>query len=202
MAIGWNGERAGLFETRRHYTNYFKGIPRFKEYRLKMVTSDDAQEVFNVFDNQLEGALPSQLAYNRNLKELMVAEGWSLGGESSGHIICSDVTTTGDGIVAALQVLRAIRDAGETLSTLRAGMTKYPQTMINVRAGAKVDLSAYPDIDALVAAAEQQLGERGRVLLRPSGTEPVVRVMIEGEDATEVKQLCERLAADVERILD
>lgn len=139
---------------------------------------------------------------DRYVKERMEVEGWHLGGESSGHIICSDVTTTGDGIVAALQVLRAIRDAGETLSTLRAGMTKYPQTMINVRAGAKVDLSAYPDIDALVAAAEQQLGERGRVLLRPSGTEPVVRVMIEGEDAIEVKQLCESLAADVERILD
>ena len=138
---------------------------------------------------------------DRYVKERMEAEGWHLGGESSGHIICSDITTTGDGIVAALQVLRAIRDAGESLSTLRSGMIKYPQTMINVRASGKVDLSAYPDIDAAVAVAEQQLGERGRVLLRPSGTEPVVRVMIEGEDATEVERLCEELAASVERIL-
>ena len=138
---------------------------------------------------------------DRYVKERMEAEGWHLGGESSGHIICSDITTTGDGIVAALQVLRAIRDSGETMASLRAGMTKYPQTMINVRAAGKVDLAAYPEIDQAVAAVEQTLGDRGRVLLRPSGTEPVVRVMVEGEDATEVSRLCEGLAADVERIL-
>jgi phosphoglucosamine mutase len=138
---------------------------------------------------------------DRYVKERMEAEGWHLGGESSGHIICSDITTTGDGIVAALQVLRAIRDSGETMASLRAGMTKYPQTMINVRAAGKVDLAAYPEIDQAVSAVEQTLGDRGRVLLRPSGTEPVVRVMVEGEDAAEVRQLCEGLAADVERIL-
>ena len=138
---------------------------------------------------------------DRYVKELMETEGWHLGGESSGHIICSDITTTGDGIVAALQVLRAIRDSGETLGTLRGGMKKYPQTMINVRAAGKVDLDAYPEIADTVSAVERQLADRGRVLLRPSGTEPVVRVMIEGENADEVKQLCEGLAADVQRIL-
>ncbi|RLQ20614.1 phosphoglucosamine mutase [Seongchinamella sediminis] len=138
---------------------------------------------------------------DRYVKERMEAEGWHLGGESSGHIICSDITTTGDGIVAALQVLRAVRDSGKSLSELRAGMTKYPQTMINVKSCGRVDLSAYPEIDAAVAEVERQLGERGRVLLRPSGTEPVVRVMIEGEDAAQVQQLCQQLAADVERIL-
>ncbi|MEP4146748.1 MAG: phosphoglucosamine mutase [Halioglobus sp.] len=138
---------------------------------------------------------------DRYVKERMEAEGWHLGGESSGHIICSDITTTGDGIVAALQVLRAIRDSGQTLGALRSGMKKYPQTMINVRVAGKVDLSAYPAVSQAVEAVEQQLGERGRVLLRPSGTEPVVRVMVEGEEDAEVSSLCEKLASDVERIL-
>ncbi|EEB77929.1 phosphoglucosamine mutase [marine gamma proteobacterium HTCC2148] len=138
---------------------------------------------------------------DRYVKERMETEGWHLGGESSGHIICSDITTTGDGIVAALQVLRAIRDSGQTLSALRSGMKKYPQTMINVRVAGKVDLNAYPDVQDRVEAVEQQLGDRGRVLLRPSGTEPVVRVMVEGEDDAQVSSLCATLAADVERIL-
>jgi phosphoglucosamine mutase len=138
---------------------------------------------------------------DRYVKERMEAEGWHLGGESSGHIICSDITTTGDGIVAALQVLRAIRDSGESLGTLRSGMEKYPQTMINVRASGKVDLGAHPEIDRAVTAVEQELGDSGRVLLRPSGTEPVVRVMVEGEDAAQVSRLCQDLAANVERIL-
>ncbi len=138
---------------------------------------------------------------DRYVKEMMEAEGWHLGGESSGHIICSDITTTGDGIVAALQVLRAVRDAGESLARLRSGMSKYPQTMINVRATGKVDLQAYPEVAAAVAAVESTLGDRGRVLLRPSGTEPVVRVMVEGEDGPEVQRLCEELASDVQRCL-
>ncbi|KAA1190036.1 phosphoglucosamine mutase [Pseudohalioglobus sediminis] len=138
---------------------------------------------------------------DRFVKEMMEAEGWHLGGESSGHIICSDITTTGDGIVAALQVLRAVRESGETLAALRAGMTKYPQTMINVRMAGKVNLEDYPQVAEAVARVEQELGSRGRVLLRPSGTEPVVRVMVEGEDEAEVHTLCQRLAADVERCL-
>ncbi len=138
---------------------------------------------------------------DRYVKEMMEAQSWHLGGESSGHIICSDITTTGDGIVAALQVLRAVRDSGESLGKLRSGMSKYPQTMINVRANGKVDLDDYPQVAAAVADVEATLGERGRVLLRPSGTEPVVRVMVEGEDGAEVQRLCEQLAGDVERCL-
>ena len=138
---------------------------------------------------------------DRYVKEMMEAEGWHLGGESSGHIICSDITTTGDGIVAALQVLYAVKDSGESLAVLRSGMKKFPQTMINVRAAGKVDLKGYPEVAAAVAQVESQLGERGRVLLRPSGTEPVVRVMVEGEDAGEVESLCQSLASEVEAIL-
>ncbi len=138
---------------------------------------------------------------DRYVKEMMETHRWHLGGESSGHIICSNVTTTGDGIVASLQVLLAMREAELDLATLRKRMTKFPQTMINVKVAGKPDLAAYPAVAEAVGAIEQRLGERGRVLLRPSGTEPVVRVMVEGEDATEVRQCCEELARAVGDIL-
>lgn len=138
---------------------------------------------------------------DRYVKELMEKNGWSLGGEASGHIICSYVTTTGDGIVASLQVLASMRSADMDLASLRGGMKKYPQTMINVRVSGKVILSEHPDLEPAVQAIEKQMGSRGRVLLRPSGTEPLVRVMIEGEDADEVESLCKKLAGQVEKIL-
>jgi phosphoglucosamine mutase len=138
---------------------------------------------------------------DRYVKERMEAEGWFLGGESSGHIICSDVTTTGDGIVAALQVLVALKDSGKTLAEFRSGMKKYPQRMINVPVAGKVNLEEYPAVAAAVAKVEGQLRGRGRVLLRPSGTEPKVRVMVEGDDAAEVETLCAGLAVEVEREL-
>jgi phosphoglucosamine mutase len=138
---------------------------------------------------------------DRYVKALMETNNWSLGGESSGHIICSDVTTTGDGIVASLQVLMALKAAGGDLAALRSGMKKFPQVMINVAVSDKVDLADYPEIANAVTAVEQQLGERGRVLLRPSGTEPKVRVMVEGENAEEVQSLCAELAQEVERVL-
>lgn len=138
---------------------------------------------------------------DRYVKEMMEAEGWHVGGESSGHIICSDVTTTGDGIVAALQVLASLKSSGASLRELLAGMTKLPQTMINVRVAGRVQLADYPAVTEAVAQVETQLGDRGRVLLRPSGTEPVVRVMVEGESATEVEALCTSLAARVQEIL-
>ena len=138
---------------------------------------------------------------DRYVKALMEINNWSLGGESSGHIICSDVTTTGDGIVASLQVLMALKAADGDLVALRSGMKKFPQVMINVTVSNKVDLADYPEIATAVAAVEQQLGERGRVLLRPSGTEPKVRVMVEGENAGEVQSLCAELAQEVERVL-
>ena len=138
---------------------------------------------------------------DRYVKERMEAEGWYLGGESSGHIICSDITTTGDGIVAALQVLVALKAAGMDLASYRAGMSKFPQKMINVTVSGKVNLADFPAVTAAVCRVEAQLGKRGRVLLRPSGTEPKVRVMVEGEDAAEVDALCAELAAEVAREL-
>ena len=122
---------------------------------------------------------------------------WELGGESSGHVICLDVASTGDGIVSALQVVYAIVSGGTSLFDLRNKMSKFPQTMINVRTAGKRDLSGNAAISSAVAAVESRLGRKGRVLLRPSGTEPVVRVMVEGEDASLVAQLAQELADKV-----
>lgn len=138
---------------------------------------------------------------DRYVKALMESNGWALGGESSGHIICSDVTTTGDGIVASLQVLMALQSTEGGLCALRKGITMYPQKMINVTVKGKVALDEYPAINDAVSAMEARLGDAGRVLLRPSGTEPVVRVMIEGRDKEAVDPLCAELASQVENIL-
>ena len=138
---------------------------------------------------------------DRYVMELLLREGWTLGGESSGHIICLDRTTTGDGIVSALQVLYAMSRAEQPLHELKAGMSKFPQHMENVRVNGRVDLANSERIQAAVSETEAQLGARGRVLLRPSGTEPLVRVMIEGEDALQVTELTRQLASVVEEAL-
>ncbi|MCY4472302.1 MAG: phosphoglucosamine mutase [Kistimonas sp.] len=127
---------------------------------------------------------------NARLQEL----GWQLGGEASGHLICRRLSTTGDGIVAALQVLRVMVQTGLSLADLHAGMVKYPQRMINVRTTATSDWQSSAAVRDAVKQAEVMLTGRGRVLVRQSGTEPVVRVMIEGEDSGEVNQCCQALA--------
>jgi phosphoglucosamine mutase len=124
-----------------------------------------------------------------------------IGGESSGHIICLDRTTTGDGIVSALQVLSAMVTTGKSLYDLKGGMKKYPQRMINVPITHKVELDSEPAVVDAVKSAEQRLAGRGRVLLRPSGTEPLVRVMVEGEDAQQVYDEADQLASVVARAL-
>ncbi len=138
---------------------------------------------------------------DRYVNELMLARDWQIGGESSGHIICRDVSTTGDGIAAALQVIKAMSLSGKPLSALRQGMNKFPQTMINVHATKRKDVMSVPAIMQAVASSETALAGRGRVLLRPSGTEPVIRVMVEGEDAAEVKRHARQLVAVVEKAL-
>ncbi|MCH8264735.1 MAG: phosphoglucosamine mutase [Proteobacteria bacterium] len=130
------------------------------------------------------------------MKELL-ERGWDLGGESSGHIICLDKTTTGDGIVSALQALAAIVNSGQTLADLKNTMHKFPQSMINVKLVNGIDISANEIVQTAVSDVESQLGKNGRVLLRPSGTEPVVRVMVEGEDLEVVDKLAKELSAVV-----
>jgi len=131
---------------------------------------------------------------DRYVKELMVAEGWSLGGESSGHIICGDLSTTGDGVIAALQVLAAVRASGKSLEALASGFNPLPQVLVNVRITKGFDLSAYPTIAEACRRVESELEGRGRLLLRPSGTEPVIRVMVEGDDTVAIDALADEVA--------
>ncbi len=130
---------------------------------------------------------------DRYVLEMLQQHDGILGGETSGHLICLDKTTTGDGLVSALQVLSILRESGRTLAELAGEMPQYPQTLVNVRVATKPDLNA-PAITAAVREVEAQLGDRGRVVLRASGTEPVIRVMVEGEDEDEVNAVAQRIA--------
>ncbi|APR05761.1 phosphoglucosamine mutase [Thauera chlorobenzoica] len=136
---------------------------------------------------------------DRYVLELLHERGWKLGGENSGHIICLDRHTTGDGIVSALQVLAALKQQGQTLAEACAELVFYPQKLINVGLPAGFDWQADPGIAAAQARAEAELGDSGRVLLRPSGTEPLLRVMVEGRDGVVVERLAGDIAAVVER---
>ncbi len=133
---------------------------------------------------------------DRYVLECLVERGWECGGENSGHLLCLDCHSTGDGIISALQVLAALTARGQSLAQLTAELELLPQVLVNVKLAGKPDLQAAAVREA-IAAAEAQLAGRGRVLLRPSGTEPVVRVMVEGEDRPNVQALAESIAATV-----
>jgi len=130
---------------------------------------------------------------DRYVHEQLSARGWVLGGEASGHILCLDKAPTGCGIVSALQVLEVVAATRQSLASLAAGMRAYPQVMINVPVSAGV-LDENPELDQAMAAAERQLDGQGRVVLRPSGTEPVVRVMVEGREERQIESLAGELA--------
>lgn len=134
---------------------------------------------------------------DRYVLEALKASGGTIGGETSGHMIVLDQTTTGDGLICALQVLAVMKQTGLPLSALAGGMRKYPQTMINVQLKQRMNPAESPAIQAAVIAAEQELKDTGRIVLRASGTEPVIRVMVEGQDETVVRALANRLAAIV-----
>lgn len=134
---------------------------------------------------------------DRYVMELMQQNGWQLGGENSGHIICLDRHSTGDGIISALQVLHALRDSKQTLAQAASEMLMYPQVLINVRIAKGQDCTAHAEVQAAVASATSALAGKGRVLLRPSGTEPLLRVMVEGEDGEKVRHWAETIAQAV-----
>lgn len=134
---------------------------------------------------------------DRHVMEKLKAHSWMLGGENSGHVICLDKVTTGDAIVAALQVLAVMKQTGESLARLRDNMQLYPQVLVNVPIKEKIAIDENADIQAAVKEAESQLGDEGRILLRPSGTEPLIRVMVEGKSANDVETICNAVARRV-----
>jgi phosphoglucosamine mutase len=139
---------------------------------------------------------------DRYVLAMLNETGGTLGGETSGHILCLDKTTTGDGLVSALQVLAIMKKTGAGLAELTAPMRKYPQVILNVRVARRFDPMAEPSVVSAAAAVERQFNGRGRIVLRASGTEPVIRVMVEGADAVLVKKGARDIAAVVEAAAD
>ena len=134
---------------------------------------------------------------DRYVLEMMVERGWLWGGESSGHLLCLDKHTTGDGIVSALQVLSAIRRSGLSLADLTAAVTLYPQTMINVKIGKGFDWERYAPLAQARESVAADLGDSGRILIRPSGTEPLLRVMVEARSESVAASAAKRLVASL-----
>ena len=137
---------------------------------------------------------------DRYVVEMLAEKGWLYGGENSGHILALDRHTTGDGIVAGLQVLAAMREEGGDLAKLLGGLCLYPQKLINIPVAKGFSWREHPSIMSAVNAAEDRISGRGRILLRPSGTEPLLRVMVEGQDEAEVQQVAEGLAQAVRAV--
>jgi phosphoglucosamine mutase len=137
---------------------------------------------------------------DRYVLAMLRETGGTLGGETSGHILLLDKTTTGDALMAALQVLAVMRETGQGLAELAAGMPRFPQTMINVRIARRFDPKSVPEVEETVQRVALRLGEDGRVVLRPSGTEPVIRVMVEARDETDTVRCAEEIAAVVRRV--
>ena len=151
--------------------------------------------------NELQIKLLRAAVGDRYVMELLQKEHLILGGETSGHIINLDLTTTGDGIIAALQVLEAMFLTGKKLADLKSGMSKLPQIMRNVKLDKQIDISNIADLNDAIKDAEITLGKTGRVVLRPSGTEPLVRVMVEGENQKQVEKIVDQLTEKVSEVV-
>ena len=138
---------------------------------------------------------------DRYVMEMLTEHQGILGGENSGHIICLDRTTTGDGIIAALQVMAEMQDTGKNLHELKSGMQKYPQVLINVKTDKKINPDQDENIQKSIKSIEKKLGSNGRVLIRASGTEPLIRVMVEGQQEDLVKSYAQQIADDVKKAM-
>ncbi len=137
---------------------------------------------------------------DRYVLENMRKNGYKIGGEQSGHIIFSDYSTTGDGLITALQILTAMKKTGKTAAELNKMMTTFPQVLINVRVENKEACKNSDEIKRAIAEGEEELGANGRILVRPSGTEPLIRVMAEGPNKSQLERICNKIAAEIEKI--
>lgn len=159
-----------------------------------LVTTVMSNMSLEIFMRERSGRLLRTAVGDRYVVEAMRREGAALGGEQSGHLIFMNHCTTGDGILAALQLLRIMRETGRPLSELASLLQPFPQVLVNVHVERKIPFDQSPSVVQAVQAAEQALGARGRVLLRYSGTEPVARIMVEGEDPEQVQKMTDMLA--------
>ena len=161
-------------------------------------------------ENMIVGTVMSNIGFHKAAKELgmqtcstavgdryvlekMLAEGYSIGGEQSGHVIFLDYNSTGDGLLTAVQTLSIMKEKGKSLSELAGLMTKYPQLLVNVRVLTKAGWETNTAIQDVIREAEEELGANGRILVRPSGTEPLIRVMAEGPEQEQLDELCHRI---------
>lgn len=204
IAFDGDGDRVMMMDAKGDVKNgdqllYIIAKSKLKKERLgggvvgTVMTNLGLEHALQAYDIQFERAAVG----DRHVMEKLVNNGWQLGGESSGHIICLDKTTTGDGIIAALQVLDWLVTESQDLTAACSDMQVYPQCMINVAISGKVDLNSNTAISQAVQSAEAELGDSGRVLLRASGTEPLIRVMVEGQDSLQVEKLTAALAQTV-----
>ena len=164
-----------------------------------VVTTVMANIGFHKAIAELGGRVDVTAVGDRYVLESMRANGYSIGGEQSGHIIFAEHATTGDGLITALQVLAALRRSGKKASELNAMMTTYPQLLVNVRVKTKAGWEENPAIRAAIEEGERVLGSDGRVLVRPSGTEPLIRVMAEGSDQAQLEEVCGAIVEVVKR---
>ena len=159
-----------------------------------VVTTVMANIGFHKAVKELNGRAEITKVGDRYVLENMLANGYNLGGEQSGHIIFSDFSTTGDGPVTALQTLSSIKRSGKKASELNELMISYPQLLVNVVVKSKEGWEQNQNIAAAIKAGEEELGADGRILVRPSGTEPLIRVMAEGPDQAQLEVICQKIA--------
>ncbi|MFQ5995523.1 MAG: phosphoglucosamine mutase [Acidiferrobacterales bacterium] len=208
IALDGDGDRVIMIDHTGETVNgdqmlYVIGCARQRAARLNGGIVGTLMSNFGLERACVEHRIPFKRAQvgDRYVMSMLQSEGWELGGESSGHVICLDKSTTGDGIITALQVLTVMIESGKPLAELRAGMQLFPQHIVNVpigddqtSTGDRRDVDRSPQVLRAIRETEAALAKQGRVLLRASGTEPVIRVMVEGADANQVERLAQQLA--------